>query len=516
MEVLKMLPASSLFKTQSVVTARGSRTSSSRIQRRVAVMGGVTCSSSKQLLNCSKRCLLVANHSSLPWISSPGIIPSKSKNNSFIVRNGALADAQRSEADSQEKLQARIQELKSETASTIDEVESGVREGQFSDHETAMEAQALGESLGEAKSEVLNVEQAEIDKECGKDAEEQDREISTDDGDDMEDIEVEKGYKMSRVCDRLIEVFMVEKTKPEEWRILLAFSQEWVKIRLYFFKRCKTLAAAEEDPKRKADLLKLARRMKKVDDDMQQHDQLLAVIEENPSEMDRIVAHRRQDFTGDFFKHLNILCDACYENLDRRDELASVAAQCLASVQAYDTAVADDEKLSVAQLKFDDILSSPSLEAAAKKIDNLAKKRELDPTLMLLITKAWAAAKESTMMKEEVKDIMFHLYNVARGNMSRLVPKEVRIIRHLLAIEDPRERISEMTNAFSPGDELEGKDFDNLYTTPDKLHRWLTIVLEAFHSNKKGTLIKEAQNLMNPSVIGRIEALKGVLEDHFM
>ncbi len=88
MEVLRMLPASSLFKTQSAVTARGSRTSSSGMQRRVAVMGGVTCSSSKQLLNCRKRCLLVANHSSLPWISSPGIIPSKSKNNSFIVRNG--------------------------------------------------------------------------------------------------------------------------------------------------------------------------------------------------------------------------------------------------------------------------------------------------------------------------------------------------------------------------------------------------------------------------------------------
>ncbi len=93
-------------------------------------------------------------------------------------------------------------------------------------------------------------------------------------------------------------------------------------------------------------------------------------------------------------------------------ELASVAAQCLASVQAYDTAVADDEKLSVAQLKFDDILSSPSLEAAAKKIDNLAKKRELDPTLMLLITKAWAAAKESTMMKEEVSTKSLHFQNL--------------------------------------------------------------------------------------------------------
>jgi hypothetical protein len=93
-------------------------------------------------------------------------------------------------------------------------------------------------------------------------------------------------------------------------------------------------------------------------------------------------------------------------------ELASIAAQCLASVQAYDTAVADDEKLSVAQLKFDDILSSPSLEAAAKKIDNLAKNRELDPTLMLLITKAWAAAKESTMMKEEVSTKSLHCQNL--------------------------------------------------------------------------------------------------------
>ena len=43
---------------------------------------------------------------------------------------------------------------------------------------------------------------------------------------------------------------------------------------------------------------------------------------------------------------------------------------------------------------------------------------------------------------------MFHLYNVARGNMSLLVPKEVRIIRHLLSIADPRESFAELTNAF--------------------------------------------------------------------
>lgn len=53
-------------------------------------------------------------------------------------------------------------------------------------------------------------------------------------------------------------------------------------------------------------------------------------------------------------------------------------------------------------MKFDDILSSPSLEAAAAKIDNLAKTKQLDSTLMLLMTKAWASAKESTLMKDEV------------------------------------------------------------------------------------------------------------------
>ena len=50
------------------------------------------------------------------------------------------------------------------------------------------------------------------------------------------------------------------------------------------------------------------------------------------------------------------------------------------------------------------------MEAAAKKIDTLAKNRELDSTLMLLITKAWASAKESTMMKEEVG--ILHIINL--------------------------------------------------------------------------------------------------------
>ena len=52
----------------------------------------------------------------------------------------------------------------------------------------------------------------------------------------------------------------------------------------------------------------------------------------------------------------------------------------------------------------------------------------------------------------------------ARGNLQRLMPKEVRIVKYLLTIEDPERLLCGLKDAFTPGDELEGKDFDNLYT----------------------------------------------------
>jgi hypothetical protein len=79
-----------------------------------------------------------------------------------------------------------------------------------------------------------------------------------------EDLELEKGYKMINVCDRLIEVFMIEKPKTSEWRKLLAFSKEWSKIRPHFFKWCKVWEDAETDPEKKQKLLKLGRKLKEV------------------------------------------------------------------------------------------------------------------------------------------------------------------------------------------------------------------------------------------------------------
>lgn len=60
------------------------------------------------------------------------------------------------------------------------------------------------------------------------------------------------------------------------------------------------------------------------------------------------------------------------------------------------------ESLDAAQAKFDDILNSPSIEVACEKIKSLAKAKELDSSLILLINSAWAKARESPTLKNEV------------------------------------------------------------------------------------------------------------------
>ncbi|CAH1454080.1 unnamed protein product [Lactuca virosa] len=322
--------------------------------------------------------------------------------------------------------------------------------------------------------------------------------------------------KMIRICDKLIEVFMVDKPNPVDWRRLLAFSKEWETIRPHFFERCQDRADKEDDPGMKHKLFRLGRKLKEVDEDVQRHNELLQVVKNSPSEIGNIVAKRRKDFTKEFFMHLHAVAESYHDNEGEQNVIAKVGNTCLAAVEAYDTATESIEAINAAELKFQDIINSPSVDAACRKIDNLAEKNQLDSALVLMITKAWSAAKETNMMKDEVKDILYHLYMTARGNLQRLMPKEVRIVKYLLTIEDPERLLCALNDAFTPGDELEGQDFDNLYTTPEKLHTWIKAVVNAYHFSREGTLVKEARDLMNPKIIQKMEEIEKLIRDKFM
>ncbi|CAH8344551.1 unnamed protein product [Eruca vesicaria subsp. sativa] len=129
--------------------------------------------------------------------------------------------------------------------------------------------------------------------------------------------------------------------------------------------------------------------------------------------------------------------------------VARLSARCLSAVSAYDNTLENVETLDTAQAKFDDILNSSSVDAACEKIRSLAKAKELDSSLILLINSAYAAAKESQTVTNEAKDIMYHLYKATKSSLRSITPKEIKLLKYLLNITDPEERFSALATANS-------------------------------------------------------------------
>ncbi|KAL6841234.1 hypothetical protein ACP4OV_028752 [Aristida adscensionis] len=326
--------------------------------------------------------------------------------------------------------------------------------------------------------------------------------------------EVAMGYTMTEICDKFIEFFMYKKPQTKDWRKVLVFREEWKRYREHFYRRCEVRIDAETDSSVKQKLAVLARKVKKIDDEIEKHMALFTELRENPADINAIVARRRKDFTGEFFRHLNFLTSA-YNGLDERDGIVRLGAKCLSAIHAYDCTL---EQLDIesAQLKFDDILNSSSLDDACHKIKSLAKAKELDSSLILLINRAWAAAKDSTTMKDEVKDIMYHIYTTTKESIKSISPPEMKLLKYLLNIEDPEERFGALAAAFSPGDEREAKDEDALYTTPNELHKWVKMMLDSYNLNKEETDFMDARKMSDPVIIQRLTLLKETIEEEYM
>ncbi|XP_026427487.1 uncharacterized protein At4g37920-like [Papaver somniferum] len=332
---------------------------------------------------------------------------------------------------------------------------------------------------------------------------------------EQSEVEVAEGYTITQFCDKIIDVFLNEKPQTKDWRKLLVFKEEWKKYSEKFYKQCKARADAENDNGMKQKLVLLGRKVKKIDDEIERHSELLKEIEQSPTDINAVVAKQRKDFNEEFFRHLSLLSET-YDSLDDRDAISRLGARCLSAICVYDNTVENVETLDAAQAKFDDILNSPSLEAACEKIKSLGKAKELDSSLILLINSAWGAAKESTTMKNEVKDIMYHLYKATKSSLRSIAPKEIKLLKHLLNITDPEERFSALATAFSPGDEKVAKDPNALYTTPKELYKWIKIMLDAYHLNKEESEIREARQLTLPIVMQRLFILKETIEEEYL
>ncbi|GAA0145353.1 hypothetical protein LIER_05569 [Lithospermum erythrorhizon] len=329
------------------------------------------------------------------------------------------------------------------------------------------------------------------------------------------EVEIAEGFTTTQFCDKIIELFLNEKPKSKDWKKYLVFRDEWKKYSGSFYRRCQTRADAENDAQMKDKLLSLARKVKKIDDEMDRHTDLFKEVQDNPTDINLIVTKRRKDFTGDFFRHLSVL-EETSDSLEDRDAIARLGARCLSAVSAYDNTLEIVDTLDVAQAKFNDILNSASVDAACEKVKSLARGKELDSSLILLINSAWASAKESTTMKNEVKDIMYRIYKTAQKSLKSISPKEIKLLKYLMNITDPEERFSALATAFSPGDEHDIKDQSAIYTTPEELHKWIKILLDAYNFHREESEIREAKQLNQPIVIQRLVILKETIEEEYL
>ncbi len=70
----------------------------------------------------------------------------------------------------------------------------------------------------------------------------------------------------------------------------------------------------------------------------------------------------------------------------------------------------------------------------------LAKEGKIDPAFLQITARAYGAARDTNMTKEEAKWVAYKLYRQARDHFDRQQPKEKRILEYLLTIRDPVER----------------------------------------------------------------------------
>jgi hypothetical protein len=105
-----------------------------------------------------------------------------------------------------------------------------------------------------------------------------------------------------------------------------------------------------------------------------------------------------------------------------------------------------------------------------------------------------------------------------KETMGRQQPKEVRILKHLLAVgDDPRDIRNGLEEAFTPGPELTTEDEDFLFCEAPALLKTIDAVLTAYEQQQgKASITGQAAELMQPEVIEKMKQIKGQIEGNFL
>lgn len=355
------------------------------------------------------------------------------------------------------------------------------------------------------------------------------------------------------VYDTLIDVFQKKKSSPEDWKKLIVYSAQWPTLAPGVFARLDQLAEENyaDDPDGQLELRRFKRRLEGVSRSMAGHFGLMEEFRGSSSaEWEGLVATRRALMGPEFFEYIELRIRAALAASARQsgakqedgggaegqvasleaEQLAALGTQLSVIVDAYDRVAEDTQALDSASMNFADLLQSESMEQAEAKLDELAATGKLDPALLLTMAKAYSGVKETDITKEEVKDVMAHLYFKAKEKFAAQAPAEARILKFLLSVEGESERIELLDQAFQPGPELVTSNEDYLHTTPDALLNTIENILMVYDSSSSGATARaemerassgpssmagQAAGLMNPEVIESMRRLRDLIRSRY-
>ncbi|PNW69832.1 hypothetical protein CHLRE_18g748397v5 [Chlamydomonas reinhardtii] len=296
------------------------------------------------------------------------------------------------------------------------------------------------------------------------------------------------------IYDRLIDIF---QTRPrDDWKKLIVFSKQWDEHATGVFDRIKEKAEAEADLDKKMALRKLFRALQNVNEELKRYNSLLLKLgEAADDEWEAVVAAYRGDLQKPFFEHMQCLIAAAKDDASKRDTLVLLNTRLVALIANHDAVAAEPEKLAAAAELYRDLLSSvSSMEDLDKRMAELSSSGRIDPAFLQISAKAYGAARDTNMSKDEAKWVAYKLYRHARDHFDRQQPAEKRIIEYLLTVTDPTERRNLLDKAITPGPIRMTETHDYLYSTPQRLFLVLDNTLRAYHLMRDGA----AKNLNTP------------------
>jgi len=271
--------------------------------------------------------------------------------------------------------------------------------------------------------------------------------------------------------DRLAEVFA--NREEAAWERLMAQSRRWDGMREGFFRRLRERGEEEEG--------ELLGRLEEANERYARKKEIFdKLTEASDFDLEGLVALYGERLDQEFFDFCRDVILSYKSEKDEQERLANSMSAVITLREAQVDLEDDAEALQKASEQLGKILESASLEEAEKQIDGLLETGGMDPALMMMMAKAWAGAKESSMMKEEAKDVMFHLYNKARDGLTEQQPTEFKILKFVVSQPTARERRDALEAAFTPGLNYESGDTEYLSTTPEKLLKTVDTVLSTY------------------------------------